>query len=54
VAGDQRRQGELTERVELREVDGGAGSACAEILRLLPDWFGIPIPAWSRSSTTAS
>ena len=42
MAGDQRRQGELTDRVELREVDGGAGSACAEILRLLPDWFGIP------------
>jgi GNAT superfamily N-acetyltransferase len=28
--------------VALREVDAGAGSVCAEILRLLPTWFGIP------------
>ena len=28
--------------VVVREVDGGAGAVCAEILRLLPTWFGIP------------
>jgi GNAT superfamily N-acetyltransferase len=28
--------------VEVREVSGDAGEACAEILRLLPTWFGIP------------
>ena len=27
--------------VVLRDVSGGAGSACAAILRLLPTWFGI-------------
>ena len=29
-------------RVELRDVDGGAGVICRAILDLLPDWFGIP------------
>jgi GNAT superfamily N-acetyltransferase len=28
--------------VAVREVDGGAGSICAGILRLLPTWFGLP------------
>jgi GNAT superfamily N-acetyltransferase len=28
--------------VELREVTGGADRTCAEILALLPTWFGIP------------
>lgn len=28
--------------VELHEVTGAAGAACAEILRLLPTWFGLP------------
>ena len=31
----------MDQLVELREVDGGAGQICAEILRLLPAWFGI-------------
>ncbi len=30
------------ESVVLREVTGGAGRTCAEILSLLPTWFGIP------------
>ena len=29
-------------RVVLRDVSGGAGVQCGEILRLLPRWFGIP------------
>lgn len=34
---------QLMERsVAVREVDGGAGSVCTEILRLLPTWFGVP------------
>jgi GNAT superfamily N-acetyltransferase len=28
--------------VELRDVDGGAGAVCRDILELLPAWFGIP------------
>jgi GNAT superfamily N-acetyltransferase len=28
--------------VELRDVDGGAGTICRSILDALPDWFGIP------------
>jgi GNAT superfamily N-acetyltransferase len=28
--------------VELRDVDGGAGTICRAILELLPEWFGIP------------
>ena len=28
--------------VVVREVSGGAGPACREILSLLPTWFGIP------------
>jgi GNAT superfamily N-acetyltransferase len=31
----------MDELVVLREVDGGAGQTCAEILELLPTWFGI-------------
>ena len=26
----------------LRDVDGAAGAVCEDILRLLPEWFGIP------------
>ena len=29
-------------QVVVREVDGGAGAICDDILRLLPTWFGIP------------
>jgi len=29
-------------QVVVREVDGGAGAICNDILRLLPTWFGIP------------
>jgi len=29
-------------QVVLREVDGGAGAICDDILRRLPTWFGIP------------
>src|SRR5215207_2885500 len=32
----------MDESVALREVNGGAGRACAQILQLLPTWFGIP------------
>ena len=32
----------MAEPVILRDVDGGAGRVCAEILALLPTWFGIP------------
>jgi GNAT superfamily N-acetyltransferase len=32
----------MDESVVLREVTGGAGAVCGEILRLLPTWFGIP------------
>ena len=32
----------MAEPVVLREVTGGAGRTCAEILSLLPAWFGIP------------
>jgi GNAT superfamily N-acetyltransferase len=28
--------------VVVRAVDGGVGAVCADILRLLPTWFGIP------------
>jgi GNAT superfamily N-acetyltransferase len=28
--------------VALRDVDGGVGAVCADILRVLPTWFGIP------------
>ena len=29
-------------QVVVREVDGGAGAICNDILRLLPTWFRIP------------
>ena len=32
----------MDERVVLREVSGGAGVQCDQILKLLPTWFGIP------------
>ena len=32
----------MDESVVLREVSGGAGARCDEILQLLPAWFGIP------------
>jgi len=32
----------LDEAIAIREVEGGAGSVCAAILRLLPEWFGLP------------
>jgi GNAT superfamily N-acetyltransferase len=32
----------MGDSVVLREVSGGAGPACAAILRELPTWFGIP------------
>ena len=32
----------MDERVLLRDVDGGAGAICTDVLRLLPAWFGIP------------
>ena len=32
----------MDESVALREVNGGAGRTCAEILQLLTNWFGIP------------
>lgn len=32
----------MRERLELVDVDGGAGEACAAILQMLPTWFGIP------------
>ena len=32
----------MDESVVLREVSGGAGAHCDEILQLLPTWFGIP------------
>ena len=32
----------MGEPVLVRDVDGGASAICAEILGLLPTWFGIP------------